>query len=540
MSIETYHPNYPSHEYKWRRIRDVIAGEDAVKEAGALYLPTLTEQTAQEYEAYKFRASWLSATDRTKSGLAGQIFRKDPEFNAPESEQMTALNNDSDLDGLTIYDYSRQVVDEVLTVGRAGTLVDWDDVEQRPFFTFYPAESIRDWRKERINGRTVLAYVALNEDFSVAAHERAHTTNEIGMDSKDLSNQDKEQSTGKSIRILRLVNGTSGDMDEEGELSGAAPFMSYMAEVWMEKSEAGKASSTNSGSQKSEWILVSTSIPEKRGVSLSFIPFVFHGPNSNGSSVHPEKAPLEDLVSLNLEHYATSADFKHGLHFAGLPTAWVAGFDKNTVLRVGGSTAWVSEDPQARAGYLEFTGQGLNPIANYLEALVRQMAVIGARLLENQKKEAETAESMTIRQGGESAVLQTITNSVGQQLTRAVQFAFWWSSVDASIDPMNIDDDEVNFSLNSDFISSKMLTQDVLNLTQAWIAGGISRQTLTHNLEQGEILPPGVTPDDEDALIMLEAPKMTESRTNPEKKGNGNEDGKGNENEDGDGGSGDE
>jgi hypothetical protein len=539
MSIETYHPNYSSQEYKWRRIRDVIAGEDAVKEAGEIYLPQLPEQTTKEYEAYKFRASWLSATDRTRAGLSGQIFRKDPEFNAPESPAMTSLNNDSDLDGLTIYDYSRQVVDEVLGVGRAGTLIDWDSVEERPFFTFYPAESIRDWRKSRINGRTVLSYLALDEDFSVEAHEQQAVTNSVGMNSKDLTEQDKEQATGKSIRVLRLVQGSSGEMDEDGDVGSSAPFMSYMVEIWMEKSESGKPAA-NAKTHKSEWILVSMAVPERRGESLDFIPFVFHGPTTNGSSIHPEKAPLEDLISLNLEHYATSADFKHGLHFAGLPTAWVAGFDKNTVLRVGGATAWVSEDPQARAGYLEFTGQGLTPLASYLDTLVRQMAVIGARLLENQKKEAETAETMTIRQGGESAVLQTITNSVGQQLTRAVQIAFWWASVDVELDPMSIDDEEVNFTLNSDFISAKMQSQDVVNLTQAWIAGGISRQTLTHNLAQGEILPPGITPEDEDALILLEAPKMTEGRSNPEtkKKGEGDEDD--DENDDGKGSGGDE
>jgi hypothetical protein len=511
----------------------VIAGEDAVKESGEIYLPKLPGQTPEDYEAYKFRASWLSATDRTRGGLSGQIFRKDPEFNSPETDAMTALNNDSDLDGLTIYDYSRQVTDEVLAVGRGGTLIDWDPVEERPFFTFYTAEAIRDWRKERVNGRTVLSYVALDEDFSVEAHEQATVAMSVGMNSKDLSEQDKAQATGKSIRILRLVHGMSGPMSEDGEVE-ETPFMSYIVEIWMEKSESGKPASAGDRTHKSEWILVSMTIPEKRGIPLDFVPFVFHGPTTNGSQIQPEKAPLEDLVSLNLEHYATSADFKHGLHFAGLPTAWVAGFDKNTVLRVGGATAWVSEDANARAGYLEFTGQGLTPLADYLDTLVRQMAVIGARLLENQKREAETAETMTIRQGGESAVLQTITNSVGQQLTRAVQIAFWWSSVDIELDPFNIDDDEVNFILNSDFISAKMASQDVVNLTQAWIAGGISRRTLTHNLEQGEILPPGVSPEDEDALILLEAPKMTDGeRTNPEPKDKNddniqdNEDGKG-------------
>jgi hypothetical protein len=31
---------------------------------------------------------------------------------------------------------------------------------------------------------------------------------------------------------------------------------------------------------------------------------------------------------MKLDHYLLDADYKHGLHFTALPTAWVAGFDK--------------------------------------------------------------------------------------------------------------------------------------------------------------------------------------------------------------------
>jgi len=68
--------------------------------------------------------------------------------------------------------------------------------------------------------------------------------------------------------------------------------------------------------------------------------------------------PLEDIIAVNLDHYRLDADFKHGLHFTALPTAWVSGFDKAASLRIGSSSAWVSETPGATAGFLEFTGRG--------------------------------------------------------------------------------------------------------------------------------------------------------------------------------------
>ena len=66
------------------------------------------------------------------------------------------------------------------------------------------------------------------------------------------------------------------------------------------------------------------------------IPFVFHGPRH--SRPEPDKLPLADIIATNLDHYRLDADYKHGLHFASLPTAWVSGFDKDAELRIGSST----------------------------------------------------------------------------------------------------------------------------------------------------------------------------------------------------------
>jgi hypothetical protein len=48
-----------------------------------------------------------------------------------------------------------------------------------------------------------------------------------------------------------------------------------------------------------------------------------------------DKVPLADIIAINLDHYRLTADYKHGMHFTALPTAWVSGFDKNSSLRIG-------------------------------------------------------------------------------------------------------------------------------------------------------------------------------------------------------------
>jgi hypothetical protein len=132
-----------------------------------------------------------------------------------------------------------------------------------------------------------------------------------------------------------------------------------------------------------------------------------------------DKLPLADIIALNLDHYRLNADYKHGLHFTALPTAWVSGFDKTATLRIGSSTAWVSETPGATAGFLEFTGQGLTTFERAMDRDERLMAILGSRMLEGQKMVGETAEAIELRQSGESSVLMTLALSVSDSVRNA-------------------------------------------------------------------------------------------------------------------------
>ncbi|WP_457831240.1 DUF4055 domain-containing protein, partial [Staphylococcus aureus] len=78
--------------------------------------------------------------------------------------------------------------------------------------------------------------------------------------------------------------------------------------------------------------------------------------------------PLVDLVDMNYAHYLVSADYEHGCHFAGLPTPVVTGYTPQNgpngeppeKLYIGSAAAWVFPQPDAKAYFLEFEGQGLD------------------------------------------------------------------------------------------------------------------------------------------------------------------------------------
>lgn len=479
MPVNSTHAEYDASAAAWFRARDVLAGEDAVKAAGERYLPRLDSQSEEEYLAYRNRASFFNATARTADGYIGLIFRRAPFVKVPEAESgvrsaLAEFANDADMLGTSLYGYAKNVVYQVIGVGRAGTLIDWEgDFENRVYASLYSAEQIINWRVERVNGRNVPTRIVLKE-----SAVRAQASQAADAFVEEIVEQ---------IRVLELVPAPSLAV-----VGSPAPKPSFVCQVqiWQPKEQKKK-------SAKAEWVLIETRVPLRLGKPLPLIPFVFHGPRNSLPTV--DRLPLGDIMAVNLDHYRLDADYKHGCHFTALPTAWVSGFDKAAALRIGSSTAWVSETPGASAGFLEFTGQGLTTFERAMDRDERLMAVLGSRLLENQKRVGETAQAIELRQSGENSILANVATSVSESLTQVMRWAFWWNSTEEI--PELVTDGQVLLELNTDFSTSGMASDELREVVKAWQAGAISRDTMMELFRRGEILPDGRTNQDEAALI---------------------------------------
>jgi len=478
VPVNSTHPDYDANLVAWQRARDVIAGEDAVKAAGSRYLPRLDSQSDDEYVAYKTRASFFNATARTADGFVGLIFRREPTFKLPDKgggvgRALDAFVEDADLLGTSLASYAKNVTTEVVALGRAGTLVDWEDVvEKRAFAVLYTAEQIINWHSERVNGRNVLTLVVLRE-----------------VSRKPSPEVDVFQpETIEQLRVLKLVPGAGGAGDDG--LTQATAWQ-YVVEIWQRKGNGNKR--TN----KTKWELAETRTPLRLGKPLPLIPFVFHGPRHFLPDV--EKLPLEDIIAINLDHYRLNADYKHGLHFTALPTAWVSGFDKTASLHIGSSTAWVAEAPGATAGFLEFTGQGLTTFERAMDRDEQLMAVLGSRMLEAQKRVGETAAAIELRQSGENCVLSSVSLSVSDSLTHVLSWVYWWNSTEAT--PEAIGDSAVLVNLNADFSLKGMASDEITAIVAAWQAGAISRETMFDLFRKGEVLPVGRSNEEEMKLV---------------------------------------
>jgi hypothetical protein len=262
----------------------------------------------------------------------------------------------------------------------------------------------------------------------------------------------------------------------------------YVVQVWEKGNDA-----TNS----TEWTLKETQIPLRLGKPLPLIPFVFHGPRNSLPDV--DKLPLGDIITVNLDHYRLDADYKHGLHFTALPTAWVAGFDKESELKIGSSTAWTTETVGAVAGFLEFKGQGLGTFENAQTRDERLMAVLGSRMLEDTKRVGETADAIELRQAGENSVLMTLALSVSDSISQVLRWVYWWNSTETF--PEDIGEDVVLLKINTDFTARGMSSQELTAVVSAWQCGAISQETMFDLFRKGEVLSTGRTDQEEKNLI---------------------------------------
>lgn len=466
MPVTTLHPEYQSMSGKWKRCRDAAAGQDAVHQAGETYLPKLKEQAPADYTAYKTRTPFFNASYRTISGLVGMLFRKQEEMEIPAA--IKAYLDDVTMTGEPLHVFAQQIAMEVLTVGRVGVLVDYPQTDPslsmtmaraaqiglRPSLQRFSAETIINWKVGRVNNATVLTMIVLEEDATLQGDPYEHKTE-------------------KHYRVLDLV-----------QIDGA----------WAYRVRVFRLNDKKQEEQVGEDVF-----PRMNGRFIPYIPFLIFGVDALRPQV--DVPPLIDLVDLNLAHYRVCADYEHGCHFTGLPTAVVSGYtpaNPDDKLYIGSTSAWVFTDPSATASFLEFTGQGLGALERNLDRKEAQMAAIGARLLQNDPRVNETATTAAIRHGGETSILSAIAQCLSLGIERALVIFAEWAGATG----------KVTYDINRDFFPMPMDPQMLQALVSAWQQGGISQETLFQNLQRGEVVSPNTTFEQEQAKIESEPDKM--------------------------------
>ena len=354
-------------------------------------------------------------------------------------------------------------IDEVLLVGRFGVLADFPELETgdlsqaeyeqlgaRPKAALYETQDILSLTYGKRGTATVLTQVRLKESVETISRE------------DEFKSEETEQ-----IRVLELLDA------------------GYQQRLF-QKDEDGK------------WAAVKTIIPKMKGKQLQHIPFEVFTPDSNPMKI--AKPPILGLAEANIDHYRLDADYKHGLHFTALPTPVFPGLSTSDLkdengdiqpIKMGSGEAVLIPDPQAKSMMLEFTGAGLKEIASAIQDKKQEMATLGARMISQDKRMAEAAETAQIHRQGENSVLAGVAKSVSASLQRVCQWMLDWAGITG----------DLSIELNTDFLPASMTSQQLTALTAAVQGGQISYDVFFYNLQKGEIIQEGRTLEDEREAI---------------------------------------
>mgnify|MGYP003673208358 FL=1 len=238
------------------------------------------------------------------------------------------------------------------------------------------------------------------------------------------------------------------------------------------------------GDGKKGFAIVDTFMPTNRGEPLDRIPFVF----TNALSDDPL---LLHLANVNHKQYLQSTDQSHGLHWTALATLFLFGdlrdeSGNKKQIKVGVGSANHIEDVEARVEMLTFDGQGMSELRLSITERTQTMASIGAKMLFDGSGGVKSAETSRIEASSETATLSMIANTVDNTMQSLLEIIAEWQG--SSIP---------EYAVNKDFIDVNLDPQTLLAYLQVYQSGGMSLNSFLNLLVKGELLPKGITAEDE-------------------------------------------
>lgn len=422
MSVDSKHPDWTDRRDEWRLMRDAARGEKAVKEAGERYLPMPSGFRTQDdgglayYSVYQTRAQVPEIVSQTLAGMIGVIHRVESQIGMPDA--MLPLWERATKDGLPLEALHRRITAELLLMGRYSLLVDASSAgSDLPWLAGYGAEALINWSDDR--------------DLFV-------------LDETGPVRNGFEWTTQQRYRVLELADGR------------------YVVRTFTGTTEDAKQAE-----------------PAARGgKALAEIPFVVIG--AKDLAVEPEDPPLIGVARSAISLYQLTADYRWQLFMTGQETATVINGDAPEA--VGAGVVLVLKGEPNMTPDFKYVGPSGTGIQAHERAIAteRSNAIsAGARLLDSEKRTAESGDALRLRYTAQTATLTTISQASAAGLEKALRYV----AVMIGADP-----EQVVVKPNLQFVDQVMDPQQAVNLVKVWQAGAMSKLSLFENLQRGELI----------------------------------------------------
>lgn len=373
-----------------RLVRDVVAGNETVKNAGRTYLPQAPREDPADYKVRLDRAVLFNVLRNTITGLTGFIFRTDPKLGEDVPAQIVADWENIDLAGTHGDVFARDIEADAMTAGHAAILVEYPNTSTiplprlsdgrvsgiadqvlRPYWVPIKKDNIVSWRTTVENGITLLVQLVVRETGLVA-------DGEFG---------EKEDTL---YRVFQRVNGVVS---------------------WSLYAITGN---------KRLILMDAGTYPTQEEIPVAEIV------TSGRVAMFDSDPPFYDLACLNLAHYRQWSDYDTSIHKTCVPLLFTAGFimqdAQGQPIVVSANSGLNSPDPNGKAEYVTHGGEALGQCKASLDDLEQRMAALGLAALASQKRVAETAKAKEIDKGATDSALAVNARGLEDGLERAFGF----------------------------------------------------------------------------------------------------------------------
>lgn len=444
---------------RWNLIETLLAGTEAMREAGELYLPRHPEETNDGYACRLQATVLLNMTDQTLDTLKGKPFSEEVKLNDDIPERIVdEVAPDVDLQGNSLAVFTQEWFREGLAKGFCHVLVDMprptpradgqprtlaDDRSEgvRPYWVLIKPECELFARAEIIDGREVLKHVRIMECYTEQdGFAEVHKTR---------------------IRVL-----------EPGKV-----------ELW-------EPHPTKKRDGQPVWVKA-----EEWETGIDKIPYVTFYANREGFRI--SKPPLLDLAHLNVEHWQSKSDQRHVLTVARFPIlacSGASGEDSDPVV-VGPNKVLYNEDPQGQFYYVEHTGAAIEAGRQDLQDLEEKMSAYGAQFL-NKKSGDPTATARALDAAEQTSELASMTIKFEDAVAQALDLTAEWMKLP------NGEGGTIELVKDYDVVETDAPGLDALQ--KARDSKNISREAYLTGLKLRGVLPEDFDPEEDAELLEQE------------------------------------
>ena len=433
----------------WTLVNDCFAGTRAIRDKGNEYLPQNPSEFQDDYNTRLSQANFWNASKRTRDGLVGMVFRKNPVLAQPSEDEdergemadvvppeiLKHLEN-VDLQGCHFDVFTKEVFRDALSDGHSFILVDMppalpvddptvtrrDEIGRRPYWVRINKEQVINWRAEtNLNGVTELTQVTIREDVVVPAGDFLDAMETRYLVLRPGSwERFKVEEKDKETAVTRLDGG-----DTSLDVIPLAP------------------------------------------VYTNRVAFMVSSP------------PLLDLCFENLRHYRLQSDLDTIMHVCNVPILTALGRkDTEEKLVVGPFTA-VDLPVDGDLKYAEHSGAAIPAAQQELSNSKANMATLGLLLLSQRPQVAQTATESVIDDKAESSELAGMARGLEDGIETALMYHAMYLGQKSG----------GSVTVNKDFAKLGLEPQKITAISTAVEKRQLSLETMWEIMQRADELP---------------------------------------------------